>query len=228
MPLTVAKAAELMHVSERTVLNWIKKDGLPACKVNDQHQLNRAELLEWATNHGIKLSPAIFSVEDPEEELLPSLSTALATGGIHYGISGDDQQTVLKHVVDLLPLPPQVDRDFMLQVLMAREALGTTAIGEGIAIPHVRNPILLHVAAPAITLCFLKKGIDFKAVDDKPVNILFTLVSPTVKTHLHILAKLAYGLRDERFKAVLRRPGTEAEILATVRTLEDELAKGAR
>ncbi len=226
MSLTVAKAAELTGVTERTVVNWIRKDGLPACKVNDQYQLNRVELLEWATNHGIKLSPAIFSVEDAEEESLPSLLTALETGGIHFGIGGDDQPSVLKHVVDLLPLPPQVDRDFMLQVLMAREALGTTAIGDGIAIPHVRNPILLHVAAPAISLCFLDNPVDFKAVDDKPVDILFTLVSPTVKTHLHILAKLAYGLRDQRFKEVLRRRESAVEILATVRALEGELEKG--
>lgn len=226
MSLTVTEVSELTGATERTVLNWIRKDGLPACKVNDRFQLNRTELLEWATDHGIKLSPAIFSVEDAEEDVLPSLSTALETGGIHFGVEGDDQQAVLKNVVGLLPLPPQVDREFMLQVLLAREALGTTAIGDGIAIPHVRNPILLHVAAPAITLCFLKKPIDFKAVDDRPVDILFTLISPTVKTHLHILAKLAYGLRDERFKQVLRRRGTAAEILATVKALEHDLQKG--
>jgi PTS system nitrogen regulatory IIA component len=183
------------------------------------------DLLEWATEHGIKLSPEIFAAADPEEEPLPELSAALETGGVHFGIKGEEKQDVLKNVVALLQLPPQVDRDFMLQVLLAREALGTTAIGDGIAIPHVRNPILLHVAAPSVALCFLEKPIDFKALDGKPVHILFTLISPTVKTHLHLLAKLAYALRDERFKAVLQRQGTKAEILATVRTIEAELGR---
>lgn len=224
MSLTVTKAAELMQVTEKTVLNWIRKEKLPATKVNDEYCLNKVELLEWATNHGIKLSPEIFAVEEQEEEL-PALSAALQTGGIHYGVKGTDQQTVLKNVVEVLPLPPQVDREFMFQVLMAREALGTTAIGDGIAIPHVRNPILLNLTSPAITLCFLEQPIDFKSVDDKPVNILFTLVSPTVKTHLHILAKLAYGLRDSRFKEVLHRSGTEAEIMKVVRTIESEIDK---
>ncbi len=225
MLLDIAEVAKLMQVSEKTVVHWIKKEGLPACKVNDQYRLNRVDLLEWATEHGIKLSPEVFAAAEPQEEPFPELSAALEEGGIHFGIKGDEKPDVLKNVVSLLQLPPQVDRDFMLQVLLAREALGTTAIGDGIAIPHVRNPILLHVAAPTVTLCFLEKPIDFKAIDGKPVYILFTLISPTVKTHLHLLAKLAYALRDERFKAVLQRQGTKSEIMATIKTIESELGR---
>ena len=174
----------------------------------------------------MKLSPDIFAAARDEVIPFPSLSQALEEGGIHYGVRGTDTLSVLGKVVTLLNLPPQIDQDFLLQVLLAREALGTTAIGEGIAIPHVRNPILLHVASPAITLCFLQSPIDFKAVDGRPVDILFTLISPTARTHLHLLAKLAYALRDGRFKAVLRQQATPAEILGTVRSIEDELGAG--
>ena len=221
--MNLDKAAELLQVPERSVLNWIRRDGLPACKVNDQYCLNRVDLLEWATDHGIKLSPAIFTEPEIENEELPALSTALATGGVNYDVKGDDTQTVLKNVVDVLHLPPQVDREFMLQVLLAREALGTTAFGDGIAIPHVRNPILLNVSAPAISLCFLEKPIDFKAIDGKPVDTLFTLISPTVKIHLHMLAKLAYALRDPRFKTVLSPPAAHSEIMSVIRMIESEI-----
>lgn len=225
MQLTVSEAARLLQVDEKSVRNWIRKKGLPAVKINDQYRLNRVDLLEWATDQGIKLSPEIFTAVRDEEALLPSLYQALEAGGIHFGIRGEDTRTVLKNIVALLQLPPQIDPDFLLQVLLAREALGTTAIGDGIAIPHVRNPILLHVPSPAITLCFLQNPIDFDALDGKPVNILFTLISPTARTHLHLLAKLAYALRDGRFKAVLQRQGSMDEILATVRTIEAELGK---
>jgi len=53
-------------------------------------------------------------------------------------------------------------------------------------------------------------------------------VSPTVKTHLHLLAKLAYALRDERFQDVLRRRADAAEIMATVAVIEADLPKGSR
>ena len=222
MQLTVHETARLLHVSEKAVQNWIKTKGLPACKVNDQYRLNRVDLLEWATEHGVKLSPAIFAAARDELIPFPSLSQALEVGGIHYCVGGDDALSVLGAVVSLLNLPPQVDHDFLLQVLLAREALGTTAVGDGIAIPHVRNPILLQVTTPAITLCFLEKGIAFKAPDGNPVNTLFTLISPTARTHLHLLAKLAHALCDERFRTILRKQGSRAEIMATTKTLETE------
>jgi PTS system nitrogen regulatory IIA component len=223
MQLTVSETARLLNVDEKTVERWIRKKGLPACKVNDKYRLNRVDLLEWATDQGFKLSPEIFAASGDDTVILPTLSQALEAGGIHYGVTGDDSLTVLRNVVALLDLPPQIDPEFLLQVLLAREALGTTAIGDGIAIPHVRNPILMQVGSPAITLCFLERPIDFQALDGKPVHILFTLISPTAKTHLHLLAKLAYALRDTRFKAVLGRTGNPGEILETVRTIESEL-----
>ena len=224
MLLTVTEAARLLQVPEKTVLQWIKKDRLHACKVNGDYRLNRVDLLEWATEQGIKLSPEIFAEPDLPDVPLPSLSQVLKAGGTFYDVEGDSKETVLRNIVSLLKFPPAVDRDYMLQVFLAREALGTTAIGEGIAIPHVRNPILLHVEAPMVTLCFLKKPIDFKAIDDKPVDTIFLLISPTVKSHLHLLSKLAFALRDPRFKAVLQRQGPQTEILAAVRLIEAELA----
>ena len=79
---------------------------------------------------------------------------------------------------------------------MARESLGSTGIGDGIAIPHVRNPIVMHIPRPTITLCFLEHPIDFGALDGQPVHTLFTIVSPTVRAHLHLL--LPPGLRAAR------------------------------
>jgi nitrogen PTS system EIIA component len=138
---------------------------------------------------------------------------------IHFDVPGEDKLSVLKNVVTLLPLPPQVDSEFLLQVLLARETLGTTAVGDGVAIPHVRNPILLHMAPPSITLCFLRTPIDFGAMDGKPVRILFTLTSPTVKSHLHLLSRLAHALREPRFKEALRAPVNAAKIMKTLKTV---------
>ena len=64
-------------------------------------------------------------------------------------------------------MPDEVDRDFLLTVLEAREAMGSTGIGDGIAIPHVRNPILLHVKRPFVSLFLLKQPVDFDAIDGK-------------------------------------------------------------
>ena len=79
--------------------------------------------------------------------------------------------------------------------ILAREALGSTGIGDGIAIPRVRNPIVLHLSRPIVTLCFLERPVDFGALDGQPVTTLFTLISPTVRAHLHLLSRLSYNMQ---------------------------------
>lgn len=219
MKLTVKDAAEVLGVSEKTIYRWIQGGGIPAYRIRDQYRFNRAELLEWATSHRIQASPRILEEPESEQAALPDLGSALRRGGIHYRVSGKTKESTLGNVVGLLPLPDGVDREFLLAVLLAREALGSTGIGDGIAIPHVRNPIVLHVEQPIVSLCYLEDAIDYGAIDGLPVKVLFTLVTPTVRAHIHLLARLAFLLREPRFrKAVLEESRRE-----TLHALADEI-----
>jgi PTS system nitrogen regulatory IIA component len=218
--LTVRDAAALLNVSEKTVYRWIHQGVLPAYRINDQYRINRAELLEWATARKLHVSPEIFSEPEGEDAPPPTLEAALRAGGIHYRVEGHDKASVLRAVVDALDLPGDVDRDFLYQVLLAREALGSTGVGDGIAIPHVRNPIVLHLPGPTVTLCFLERPIDFGALDGQPVTTLFTLISPTVRAHLHLLSRLAFALRDPRFNAVVRAQASREEIYDALHAAE--------
>lgn len=223
MQLGVRDAANLLKVSEKTIYRWIQQGKLPAYRVNEQYRFNRAELLEWATARKMNVAVEIMCEDEAAEVPLPRLDEALIAGGIHYRIGGKDRDCVLSSVVDHMRLPQEVDRGFLFQVLLARESLGSTAIGDGIAIPHVRSPIVLHITQPTITLCFLDNPIEFGALDGIPVNTLFTLVSPTVRAHLHLLSKLAFGLRDPEFKRVITDHGSREAILDEARRIEDSL-----
>ncbi|HEU5396513.1 MAG TPA: PTS sugar transporter subunit IIA [Verrucomicrobiae bacterium] len=215
--------AGLLNISEKTVYRWIDERKLPGYRLNGQYRFNRAELLEWSTANRINVSPRIF--EEPESQAgpLPELSDALERGGIFYRIAGADKPSVLRNVVEMLRLPDSVDREFLLQVLLAREALESTAIGDGIAIPHVRNPIVLHVPEPTMTLCFLEKPVDFGAVDGQPVHTLFTFISPTVKAHLHLLSRLAFALRNPDFKKLVIQQAGRDDILAAAKKISATL-----
>src|SRR5258708_26854439 len=184
MKLSVRDAAQLLNVTEETIYRWIKQGVIPAYAISDQYRFNRAELLEWATSRKISVSPDIFAEPEGGDTPLPGLSDALTGGGIYYRIGGHDKASALNAVVDTMKLPEEVDRKFLYEVLLAREALGSTGIGEGIAIPHVRNPIVLHVSRPMGTLCFLERPVDFGALDGRAVTTLFTLISPTARPHL--------------------------------------------
>jgi PTS system nitrogen regulatory IIA component len=220
MKLTVRDAARLLNVSEKSVYRWIKQGIIPAYQVNEQYRFNRAELLEWSTSRKIHVSPEIFLEPEGGETPAPSLTDALRDGGIYYRISGVDKSSVLRSVVEIMRLPEEVDREFLYQVLLAREALGSTGIGEGIAIPHVRNPIVLHLSGPMIVLCFLEKPVDFGALDGQPVSTLFTLISPTVRAHLQLLSRLGFVLRDPGFKKVVLEQAAREEVLESLRRAE--------
>jgi len=228
MKLMVRDAAHLLNVSEKTIYRWIKQGAIPAYQISDQYRFNRAELLEWATSRKISVSPEIFAEPEGGDTPPPSLLEALQTGGIYYRISGQTKAYVLRSVVDTMKLPEEVDREFLYQVLLAREALGSTGVGDGIAIPHVRNPIVLHLSRPMVTLCFLDHPIDFGALDGRPVNTLFTLISPTVRAHLHLLSRLGFALHNQAFKDAVTGQLGRDDILAALDQVEKTLSAGNR
>lgn len=202
MNLTVKDVGRLLNVSEKTLYRWIKEGAIPAYRIQDQYRFNRAELLEWATAKRIEVSPQIF--EDPgvdSSEL--SLAEALKAGGVHYRVLGDDKDSVLRAVVDLLPLQDSTVRRFLAEMLLARENLGSTAVGDGVAIPHPRFPVILPPSPETLSLCFLEHPIDFGALDNKPVHTLFVLISASVKGHLRLLSRLAFALQNESFRSLL-------------------------
>ena len=224
MQLTVRDVAQLLAVSEKTVYRWVGQRKLPAYRVNEQLRFNRAELLEWASANKAQVSPELFAEPESAATPAPALEQALRDGGIHYRVGGDGTRTVLAAVVELMRLPEEVDRGFLLQVLLAREALQSTGIGHGIAIPHPRSPIVLHIPRPSAALCFLERPVDFAALDGRPVHALFTLVSPTARAHLQLLSRVAYALRDEAFRGLITRVAGRDEILAAAARIDLEVA----
>ncbi len=223
MELRARDVAPLLGVSEQTVYRWAKAGTLPAHRIGDQYRFNRVELQEWAATHGHRVSPQLFASGATTDET-PRLSRALERGGIHHGVPGDRRESVLAAVAGLPGIPPGVDRALLTQLLIAREALAPTAVGHGIAIPHPRDPLVVRVAEPHALLCFLARSVDFGALDGTPVRVLITLLSPSVRQHLQMLARMAYVLNDERMKALLAGTPPRDVVLEVVRKVETEAA----
>jgi PTS system nitrogen regulatory IIA component len=220
MQLTIREAASYLRVGEATVRRWISRRGLPVHRANERLYLNAIELWEWATERAIPVSRSLLEQAQRHPDRVPPLSDLLSAGGIHHDVGGRDKASVLREIVQRLPLPDEIDREFLATTLEAREAMGSTGIGDGIAIPHVRNPILLHVTAPFVTLCLLRDPVDFDAVDGKPVHALFTVVSANVPGHLRILGQLGFVLHDAELRGLLVRRAPAADIRDRVRVVE--------
>jgi nitrogen PTS system EIIA component len=229
MKLTVEDVTKIFNVSEKTIYRWIKTNGLPAYRVNNQYRFNQTDLLEWAASHRVNISPTqVQSNLCHPSETLPNFCEALSNGGINYRVDGHDKPSVLKEIVGLMRLPDRIDRELLLQMLIAREEMGSTAVGDGIAIPHARNPIVLNITQPSINLCFLERPIEFDAIDSKLVHTLFTLISPTIQSHLHLLSQISFVLRDPDFHAAIVQHASREKILSEARRVEDSLISQAQ
>lgn len=227
MELTVRDVAKLFGVSQRTVDRWIKEGSIPVRKVLDRYCFNRAELLEWAVAENINLPRDIFEGEEGGKSL-PDICGILKAGGVHYGIKGNTRNEVLQAAVNVLNLPVTVDKDFLLNVIIAREEMVSTGIGEGIAVPHPRNPMVLPGCDSLVALCFLEKPVDFGAIDARPVHCLFILLCATVRVHLHLLSRLAFILQDRRVKEAVQKHDTAENIFKIFEAVEKNcLSKGS-
>lgn len=225
MNLTVKNAASLLQVSEKTIYRWIQRGILPAYRIQDQYRFERSELLQWAASRRVNGSAEIFSEPETDGQPLPRLSEALEQGGIYYRIGGRDKESVLKDVVNMLRLPDGVDRDALYRAMLAREDLTSTGIGSGIAVPHVRYPVIQYLERPFVALFFLENPVDYGSMDGQPVSVLFPVVSPTIRGHLHLVSKISFVLRNPRLLNLLREQASRERILISLREAEESIDK---
>ena len=201
MELTAKDAARLLGVTENELHRWADDGTVPCYRIKDKVRFNRVELLEWATSRRMKVAPEFFKDDVAVSPLL--LTDALRRGGVHRDVAGATRAAVLQDVCGRLTLPPRVNRSDLFMVLQAREAEGSTGIGDGLALPHPRKPIVLGLTEPLVGCAYLKAPVDFGAADGKPVHTMFVIVASTVRNHLQILSHLMCALQDPPFRAKL-------------------------
>jgi PTS system nitrogen regulatory IIA component len=218
--LTVREAARLLSVSESEIYRWVDDGGIPHRVVNHQPLFSRAELLEWATANRRPLSTELFD----DGVAAVSLVAALERGGVHLHINGSDRAGVLRGVVEQLPIPDPGERELVLAVMLAREKEASATVGDGIAIPHVRAPVVFAGAPAAAAVCYLERAVPFDALDGKPVQVVFAVVTPTIRAHLQLLSRLSLALLDTDFKRALADRAPLEELVAHARRLEAALA----
>jgi PTS system nitrogen regulatory IIA component len=215
--------SEWLNVPESTVIRWVRQRHLPARRVSGQHRFNRAEVLEWATANQIKISPDVVHNISQREPHRLSLAASLARGGIYYDVAGASKSEVFDTIVRQLPLSDQTDRSLLLHLLLAREASASTALGSGIAIPHVRYPIVESIEQAQLSAAFLTQPIEFGAPDGQPVHTIFTIISPNPRGHMQVLSRLSLALHDAALCDALIRRAPREQILDEFRRVESGL-----
>lgn len=167
----------------------------------------------------------------PEATGLPqplTVANALDVAHININLGATDKEGVLRELSALV-IDPREARlfDTLLQALKSREAMCPTCITEGVAIPHSRNALVGLVDHPVIAYGRHKNGIDFGALDGKPVHHFFLLCAPNVREHLQLLVRLARLVSSSKFRGQLTVAKKPEEVIALVRDAEAHIAAGS-
>ncbi len=212
-------------IDERTLYHWLNARGLPAVKANDQYFFNSVEVLEWALKNQVPLTSGTLKLCEKNRFAPDAFTAALSRGGIHGSLPGENPEKVLENVINILPLPAHIDRSLLKEIMVSREQAGTTGIGNGIAVPHVKHPVILAGFIPVVALFFLDTPLDFAASDGRLVHTLFVILTGSFKEHLSLLSRLAFCLQDNTVKAVLGRRALSLEILDVFLSVESSLVR---
>lgn len=225
--MTISELARMLSTAPGTVERWIRQGRMPVRKKGDICEFSRSALEKWADTNHMKFTMDLPGAKTPTEAPVISLRTAMESGGVVYDVEGETVPAVLGSAVSHMDCIDGVERkNRVLRSLMDREEMMSTGIGKGVAVPHPRTP-LLDAGIPAlITPCFLKSPVDFNALDRRPVFVLFILIAPSAKHHLHLLARLSFCLRNDDFIAVLRRTPERDLFLKFIDEFEDRMFSG--
>ncbi|MDR0784329.1 MAG: PTS sugar transporter subunit IIA [Treponema sp.] len=150
------------------------------------------------------------------------LMELIKNGGVMEDVPGNSAKETLTHLVNAMAAPRSLDKETLLTAILERENLMPTSIGNGIAVPHPRNPLAIADSEELAVIGFLKNPIDWQSLDNIPVKTVILIVSSSAKSHLHTLSRVHFFCHQEKFLKLLRSHASENEILETIARIEKE------
>ena len=141
---------------------------------------------------------------------------------ISVNIKANDKEGVIRELVGLLAAATDIkDKEGLIKAVSAREALGSTGIGQGVGIPHAKSQVVKELVA---AFGLSHSGVNFDSLDGEPVYLFFLLIAPeeSAGPHLKALARISRMLKDKYFRDLLKKAKDENEVL---RVIQEEDSK---
>jgi PTS system nitrogen regulatory IIA component len=157
--------------------------------------------------------------KNQEQKPKNGLIQLIMRGGIVSGVPGTSPGEVIAHLIETVR-SPVVDRDQLLCAVLEREALMSTAVGYGIALPHPRNPQVKELAEQFVTIAFLENPVDWNSLDGAPVHTAILIVSASPRLHLRSLSQINFFCQQDNFRALLENRASPEEIMAVIQAAE--------
>ena len=204
--LTIEEVAKYLRVSDRTVYDWAQKGEIPAGKIGTVWRFKKSEVENWVNE---RLSS---SSNTKRTDASVQVKNILSPDRVVF-ITQSAKRDALTELANVLADAPQVKRgDELLSEILKREELMSTAVGRGIAIPHVRLSSVTDLVM-AVGVCRTPLS-DFQTVDDKPVNLLI-MIAAAYNQHTYYLQTISYfsaKLKSQELRDAIANADTEKEV----------------
>ncbi len=151
------------------------------------------------------------------------LAKIFEKGSVWYCVDPLSFKEAVRSLVSIVKLPNSIDRKVLFNALLSREEMMSTAIGNGIAIPHVRLFDSMSLQEDIVVVAYLFEPVDWVAPDDKPVHTLFFVLAADEARHLQILAEIAQLASDEDFVEFLRTMPAKEALIERIQQLEEKV-----
>ena len=144
------------------------------------------------------------------------LSEIIVEDNIIMELKAKDKRVVLEELAEVIAThDPSIDKGTLVKILVERERLGSTGIGDGVAIPHGK---FNGLKSPLMSFGRSREGLDFESMDEQPAYLFFLLIAPenAAGIHLKVLARIAKNLKSSAFRKKLMEASSKNEIYQTI------------
>ena len=189
--MTLAEVAVYLKVAEKTVLRMVHKGQIPCAKVASQWRFLRSMIDDWLTAK-MRVVPRndLARLIESSPDVVP-LSRLLTDGLILLDVQPGTKEQVLRQLVRPLIQARIIDQEQpFLDKLLERERIVSTAVGKGVAIPHLRNPRENPGGGPVLVVGICRQGTDFDSPGGEKTQVFFLLCTDSEVIHLRVLAKV--------------------------------------
>lgn len=215
--MTLGEVANYLKLAERTVLRMVHQKKIPCAKVGNQWRFMRSMIDDWLISQMRVLPKNDLAKLVEVDSGSVQISRLVAPEYIITDIQPGSKDDVLAQLVKPLAERGVVENtQGFLEGLMRREETLSTAIGSGIALPHLRNPEDNPIAGPALIVGICPEGTDFESVDAKLTYIFFILSTDSLTVHLKLMAKLTRLVQDGNLVQDLKAAKTADDVVTTL------------
>ena len=212
--LTLSEIAQYLKVSDKTILRMVGKGEIPGHKVSSQWRFQRTAIDQWLTaKMQDRSDDDLVGVIQTAPKITPIVKL-VTSDRMLMNLAPGDKPAILKQLIQ-----PLIDGELLddpekfLQLLIDREEMGSTGIGDGVAVPHVREQEGCGIRETCMVLGLSRDGIDFNSLDGEPTYIFMLLCAGNAVVHLQLLAKSMLMLRQPGALNDFRRCLDKSEVM---------------